>query len=82
MLRDNNNLLLSAWIGFCIFLSIFFFFLWSLFFLTAAPSLCKIPTDMVKTKSNMIFHNVTLKQIYFYLVNTFIGLEKLVKICC
>ena len=34
---------------------------------------------MVKTKSNMIFHNLTIKQTYFYLVNTFIDFKNLFK---
>ena len=42
-------------------------------FLNAPPSLSKTPTDMDKTKSNIIFPNLTIKQTYF--VNTFIDFE-------
>ena len=54
---------------------LFVCFLRSLVFLTAPPSLSKTPTDMVKTKSKMIFYNLTMKQTYFCLVNTFIELK-------
>ena len=58
----------------------FLFFLRSLFFLTAPPSLSKTPTDMVKTKSNMIFHHLTIRQTYFYFFNTFIDFEIFLKV--
>ena len=48
-----------------------FLFLQSLFFLTAPHSLSKTSTDMVESKSNMIFHKLTIKQTHFYLVYTF-----------
>ena len=78
-LRDSDNVLFSAQISFWIFEKSTSFFLRRLFFLTAPPGLSKTPTDMVKTKSNMIFDNLTIKQTYSYLPNTFIGFENLFK---
>ena len=35
----------------------------------------KTPTDMIITKSNMIFHNLNIKQTHFYFVNTLIDFK-------
>ena len=56
-----------------------FLFLQSLFFLTAPHSLSKTSTDMVESKSNMIFHKLTIKQTHFYLVYTFIVFKRLLE---
>ena len=79
-LRDNNNFFCSALISFWIFKKSTICFFDKAYFSYWHPLVWVKPLlTWFKLNKTWFFHNLTMKQTYFYLVNTFIDFKKLFK---